>query len=161
MVSSIRGFLQPIADFFAGFGTPEPIVHWGHPAMMGIVIFVMGSFTAYIGWKGRIGDDDAEKKAENRHTHKRLALWMFTFISLGYTGGVLSLVMQEKDIFQSPHFWTGSLVIALLAINGAISITKFGGGKDSLRTAHAYLGSFALAVMFVHAFLGLRLGMSI
>jgi hypothetical protein len=52
-------------------------------------------------------------------------------------------------------------VIALLAINGAISFTKFGGGKDSLRTAHAYLGSFALAVMFVHAFLGLRLGLSI
>jgi fucose 4-O-acetylase-like acetyltransferase len=161
MVSTIRGFLQPIADFFAGFNLPEPIVHWGHPAMMGIVIFVMGSFTAYMGWKGRIGNDDAEKKAENRHTHKRLALWMFTFITLGYTGGVLSLVMQEQNIFQSSHFWTGSLVIALLGLNGAISFTKFGGDKPALRTAHAYLGSVALAVMFVHAFFGLRLGLSI
>jgi hypothetical protein len=164
MVSTIRGFLQPIlqpiADWFASFGTPEPIVHWGHPLMMGIVVFVMGSYTAWAGWQGRIGDD-VEKKAEIRHMHKRLALWMFTFITLGYTGGVLSLVMQGEPIFESPHFWTGTLVIGLLGLNGAISITKFGGGKASLRTAHAYLGTVALGVMFVHAFLGLRLGLSI
>ena len=27
-------------------GIPEPIVHWGHPLMMGIVVFVMGSAVA-------------------------------------------------------------------------------------------------------------------
>jgi magnesium-transporting ATPase (P-type) len=160
MVSNIRAFLQPIADWFAGFGTPAPIVHWGHPLMMGIVIFVMGTFTAWAGWQGRLGDD-VEKKAEKRAMHKRLALWMFTFVSLGYTGGVLSLVMQGQPIFESPHFWTGTLVIALLATNGAISATKFGGGQPALRTVHAYLGTVALAVMFIHAFLGLQLGLAI
>jgi magnesium-transporting ATPase (P-type) len=160
MVSQIRGFLQPIADWFASFGTPEPIVHWGHPVMMGIVVFVMGTYTAWAGWQGRIGED-AEKMAENRQSHKRLALWMFTFIVLGYTGGVLSLVMQGKPIFESYHFWTGGLVIGLLAVNGAISITKFGGGKAFLRTTHAYLGTAALAIMFIHAFLGLKLGLAI
>jgi hypothetical protein len=160
MVSTIRGFLQPIADWFAGFGTPAPIVHWGHPLMMGIVIFVMGTFSAWAGWRGRLGQDP-EKNAELRTMHKRLSLWMFTFITLGYTGGVLSLVMQDQPLFESPHFWTGTLVVGLLATNGAISMTKFGGGKPSLRTAHAYLGSVALAVMFVHAFLGLRLGLAI
>ena len=54
---------------------------------------------------------------------------MFTFIVLGYTGGVLSLVMQGQPIFESYHFWTGGLVIGLLGLNGAISFTKFGGGK--------------------------------
>jgi magnesium-transporting ATPase (P-type) len=160
MVSTIRDFLQPIADWFAGFGTPEPIVHWGHPLMMGIVIFVMGTFTAWAGWQGRLGDD-VEKKAEMRTMHKRLALWMFTFITLGYTGGLLSLVMQGQPILESPHFWTGTLVIGLLATNGAISATKFGGGQPALRTVHAYLGTVALAVMFIHAFLGLRLGLAI
>ncbi|MEY3298717.1 MAG: hypothetical protein RLZZ597_1977 [Cyanobacteriota bacterium] len=160
MVETIRGFLQPIADWFAGFGTPEPIVHWGHPLMMGIVIFVMGSYTAWAGWQGRLGSD-TEKMAEQRTIHKRLALWMFTFITLGYTGGVLSLVMQGQPLFESAHFWTGTLVIGLLATNGAISITKFGGGQPALRTVHAYLGTVALGIMFVHAFLGVQLGLAI
>ncbi len=160
MVETIRGFLQPIADWFAGFGTPEPIVHWGHPLMMGIVVFVMGSYTAWAGWQGRLGSD-AEKMAEKRTIHKRLSLWMFTFITLGYTGGVLSLVMQGQPLFESPHFWTGTLVIGLLATNGAISITKFGGGQPVLRTVHAYLGTVALGVMFIHAFLGVQLGLAI
>jgi magnesium-transporting ATPase (P-type) len=160
MVETIRGVLQPIADWFAGFGTPEPIVHWGHPLMMGLVIFVMGSYTAWAGWQGRLGQD-AETMTEQRTTHKRLALWMFTFITLGYTGGVLSLVMQGQPLFESAHFWTGTLVIGLLATNGTISITKFGGGQPILRTVHAYLGTVALGVMFIHAFLGVQLGLAI
>ena len=86
---------------------------------------------------------------------------MFTFIVLGYTGGVLSLVMQGQPIFESYHFWTGGLVIGLLGLNGAISFTKFGGGKAFLRTTHAYLGTATLAIMFIHAFLGLKLGLAI
>jgi hypothetical protein len=165
MVSTVRGYLQPIADWFAGFGMPEPIVHWGHPAMMGIVIFVMGTTAAWMGWQGRLGDEtDAEvveKKAQQRQLHKRLALWMFTFIALGYTGGLLSLVMQGQPIFESPHFWTGTAAIGLLMVNGAISVSKFGGGQQSLRNAHAYLGTVAMVVLFVHAFLGVKLGLAI
>lgn len=160
MVSSVRALLQPIANWFAGFGMPEPIVHWGHPAMMGIVVFVMGTVAAWAGWQIRLGKK-AASTGEKRSLHRRLALWMFTFITLGYTGGVLSLVMQGQPIFESPHFWTGSLVIGLLGLNGAISMTKFGGGKAALRTAHAYLGSLAMVILFVHAFLGLRLGLAI
>ncbi|MFZ4640884.1 MAG: DUF4079 domain-containing protein [Nodosilinea sp.] len=160
MVSTIRNVLQPIADWFAGFGVPDPIVHWGHPLMMGIVLFVMGSVTAWAGWQGRLSQD-AEKKVENFTMHRRLALWLFTFISLGYTGGVLSLVMQDKPIFESPHFWTGTTLVSLLAINGGISASKFGGGQSSLRTAHAYVGSVAVALMVIHAVLGLRLGLAI
>jgi len=160
MVETIRGYLQPIADWFAGFGTPEPIVHWGHPAMMGIVVFVMGTFTAWAGWQGRI-TEDTDKQIEQRSMHRKLAPWLFTFIALGYTGGVLSLVMQDHPIFASPHFWTGSAAVGLLALNGAISATKFGGGSGALRTVHAYLGSIALGLLFIHAFFGVQLGLSI
>lgn len=160
MASSLRAYLQPIADWFTSFGLPEPIVHWGHPAMMGIVIFVMGIFTAWAGWRGRTATD-SEVSVKNRSSHRKLAPWLFTFIALGYTGGVLSLVMQAQSILESPHFWTGSVVVSLLALNGLISVNKFGGNQAMLRTAHAYLGSAAIALMFVHAFLGLNLGLSI
>lgn len=160
MGSTGRNFLQLIADWFAGFGIPEPIVHWGHPAMMGIVIFVMGTFTAWAGWQGRIAEAQ-DTQIEQRSKHRKLAPWLFTFIALGYVGGVLSLVMQDQPVFESPHFWTGSLVVSLLGLNGVISATKFGGGQESLRTAHAYLGSMALIVMVIHALLGLKLGLAI
>ncbi|MGP1384014.1 MAG: DUF4079 domain-containing protein [Thainema sp.] len=158
MVSTIRGYLEPIANWFAQFNLPEPIVHWGHPLMMGIVVVVMGSFVGLTGWKIRTASD-VEVVTESRTGHRKLAPWMFTFIALGYTGGVLSLVMQGQPIFESYHFWTGTIVVGLLALNGALSLS-FRGNK-SLRTVHAYVGSFALYALLVHAALGIRLGLSI
>ncbi|MCP6759884.1 MAG: DUF4079 domain-containing protein [Fischerella sp. CENA71] len=156
---NLTEILEPIAAWFRSLGVPEPIVHWGHPAMMGIVIFVMGSFVGFTGWRGRLAEDK-EVTLKSRSEHRKLAPWMFLFMALGYTGGVLSLVMQHHPIFESPHFWTGSILLLLLGINGVISLSKFGGNKPSLRALHAYLGSTALCLMLVHALLGLNLGMS-
>ncbi|NJN04298.1 MAG: DUF4079 domain-containing protein [Leptolyngbyaceae cyanobacterium RM1_1_2] len=160
VISNLRAFLELPAEWFSNLGVPEPIVHWGHPLMMGIVIFVMGTFVAWAGWRGRTAEDK-EVALESKSNHRRLAPWLFTFIALGYTGGLLSLVMQGQPILESPHFWTGSAVVGLLATNGLISATKFGGGQAALRTTHAYLGTAAIALMFIHAFLGLKLGLSI
>lgn len=160
-MAELRDALEPIAAWFASFGVPEPIVHWGHPAMMGIVIFVMGSFAGITGWQGRmLMEKDPETAAAKRTEHSKIAPLMFLFIALGYTGGVLSLVMQDKPIFESPHFWTGSTIIALLLTNALLAATKFG-GQSALRSAHAYIGSAALALFVVHAFLGMNLGLSI
>ncbi len=155
----LYSILEPIADWFASFNMPEPIVHWGHPAMMGIVLFVMGSFVGLTGWKGRLATD-TEVAVENRSSHRKIAPLMFLFIALGYTGGLLSLVMQHHSILESPHFWTGSALIALLLFQ---SITSFSGfwGKQKLRSAHAYLGSVTLGLMLIHAILGLNLGVSL
>lgn len=160
MADQLTAWLKPIADWFAGFNTPEPIVHWGHPLMMGIVIFVLGVYAAWAGWRGRTAEE-APTRAKALADHKKLAPLMFLFIALGYTGGVLSLVMQGQPILQSSHFWTGSAAIGILGLNGAISASKFGGGKPAFRTAHAYIGSIAMVVLFVHAALGVRLGLSI
>lgn len=159
-MSNVRELLEPIAAWFRGFGMPEPIVHWGHPLMMAIVVFVMGSFVGLAGWRGRALTDPQES-AKNRSDHRKIAPFMFLFIALGYTGGVLSLVMQQKPIFESPHFWTGSVVILLLTINSVIALTGFGKNKSVLRTTHAYLGSAALCLLFLHALLGLKLGLAI
>ena len=157
---NLTEILEPIAAWFRSFGLPEPIVHWGHPAMMSIVIFVMGTFVGVTGWQSRLVQYK-DIAIQNRSSHRKLAPWMFLFMMLGSIGGVLSLVMQHQPILRSSHFWTGSSVLMLLAINATISLTKFGGNKPGLRALHTYLGSTALCVMIVHAILGFRLGISI
>lgn len=161
-MSNLRDYLEPIAAWFSDLGVPEPIVHWGHPLMMAIVVFVMGSFVGLTGWRGRaLMTVDKDAAVQNRADHRKIAPFMFLFIALGYTGGVLSLVMQQQPIFESPHFWTGSVVLVLLTLNGVIALTGFGKDKSVLRTTHAYLGSAALCLLFLHALLGLKLGLSI
>lgn len=152
--------LQPFADWFKTFQMPDIVIHWGHPLMMAIVVFVIGTVAGISGWRSRTNDDQEVKQA-SKSKHRQAAPLLLLFITLGYTGGILSLVMQGQPILESPHFWTGSLVILLLSLNGLISFTGFGGDKANLRTFHAYFGSIALAILFVHAILGLKLGLSI
>jgi len=159
-MTNLSEVLEPIASQFRSMGIPEPIVHWGHPGMMGIVVFVMGSFVGFAGWRGRMITDTA-LAMKSRTEHRKIAPWMFLFIATGYTGGVLSLVMQNQPILESPHFWTGSIVLILLATNGVISLAGFGSNKSVMRTIHAYLGSVALCLLFLHAVLGLKLGLAI
>jgi Protein of unknown function (DUF4079) len=129
--------------------------------MMGIVVLVMGSYTAYAGWQSRL-TQDGEVAAKNRADHRKLAPWLFLFIAMGYTGGVLSLVMQKHPILESSHFWTGSIAIGLLVINGLLSFTAFGGDKkEFFRTIHAYIGSIAMLVLLIHGIFGLQLGLSL
>jgi hypothetical protein len=159
---NISEALEPIAAWFSSLGIPEPVTHWGHPVMMGIVIFVVGSFVGVSGWRGKLlQDTDKDAAVKSRSAHRQLAPWLFIFLAGGYTGGVLSLVMQHQPLFESPHFWTGSLVLLLLLVNGAISLSGFFGDKASLRVVHAYLGSTAILILFVHAVLGFNLGLSL
>lgn len=158
--TNLTDALEPIAAQFRNLQLPAAITHWGHPLMMAIVVFVMGSFVALAGWRGRVLSDP-EASQKNRLDHRKLAPWLFLFIAAGYSGGVLSLVMQQQPILESPHFWTGTVVVGLLASNGLISATRFGGNKAALRTTHAYLGTVALGLLFVHAALGLKLGLSL
>lgn len=160
MSQQLSNLLEPIANWFRNLGIPQPIVHWGHPLMMAIVVVVMGSVVGLTGWRGRAIADVTEA-ARSRMSHRAIAPLMFLFIMLGYMGGVLSLVMQHQPILESPHFWTGSLAILLLASNAVIAVSGFGKNEAILRTAHAYLGSTALCVLFLHAVLGFKLGLAI
>ena len=161
-MSNLRASLEPIANWFNSLGTPEPIVHWGHPLMMAIVVFVMGSAAAFAGWRGTVlATTNNELAVKNKTDHRKIAPLMYLFLVLGYTGGVLSLVMQGQPILNSPHFLTGTVVITLLTVNAVIAATGFIGNKELARTIHAYVGSTALLIMVVHAALGLKLGLSI
>lgn len=160
MSSSLSQTLEPIAAWFRSLNIPEPIVHWGHPAMMAIVVVVMGGFVAWTGWQGRLSEDK-KAAAKYRNEHRKIAPAMTLFMTLGYIGGVLSLVMQQKPILESPHFWTANVALLFLFLNGAIASTNFGGNKPGLRMFHAYLGSAAMGILLLHAFFGIKLGLSI
>ena len=160
-MTNLTELLEPIAAWFRNLNTPEPIVHWGHPAMMGIVVLFMGSYATYAGWQSRL-TKDAEVALKSRLEHRKVAPLMFLFLALGYTGGILSLVMQRQPILESPHFLTGTLVLALLGLNSLLSLIGFGGEKKELfRSAHAYIGSGIMVLLIVHAIFGLKLGLSI
>ena len=154
MADWLRPLLEPIASWFSSLGIPAPIVNWGHPLMMAIVVFVMGSFVGLTGWRIRTINDD-----ESRKSHKIMAPMMFAFMAMGSTGGLLALVMRGEPIINSTHFWTGMTVLGLLSLNGAIALLGFKGG--SLRQAHAYIGSTALCVAFLHALFGLKVGLAL
>lgn len=158
---SLSQVLTPIADFFNQLGVPPVVVHWGHPFFMSIVIFVLGSFAGYAGWRGRVlAVANPELASKSLADHRKTAPMMTAFLAMGYTGGLLSLTMQGKPVLASPHFWTGSVVLVLLAINGSLSLSGFGGNQAVLRRLHAYLGSGILALLCFHALLGLKFGLS-
>ena len=161
-MSNLRASIQPLADWFNSLGTPEPIVHWGHPLMMAIVAFVMGGAVALAGWRGRtLAATNTELAVKNKADHRKIAPLMYIFLVLGYTGGVLSLVMQGEPILESPHFVTGTVVITLLTVNAVLAATGFIGNKATARTIHAYIGSAAMIILVAHAAFGLKLGLSI
>jgi Protein of unknown function (DUF4079) len=152
--------LEPVASSFRNMNLPEPLTHWGHPFFMGIVIFMMGSFVAITGWKSRLVTDSAIVD-ENRANHRKVAPLMSAFLTIGYTGGLLSLIIQQKPVLESPHFWTGSIVVLLLWINGSLGFLGIKGEAKLTRSAHAYIGSTIMALLLVHVALGLNLGVSI
>jgi Protein of unknown function (DUF4079) len=162
MAESVSQFLEPIASQFRAMNLPEPLTHWGHPFFMSIVMFGMGGYGIYAGWKGRLlTATDVDAAIKNKTEHKKIMPVMFLMMVIGASGGLLSLVMQNHAVMGSSHFLTAVAMLSLLTINGLISGTGFGGNNPGLRKAHAYLGSSILIVMVVHALMGLKLGLSI
>ena len=85
---------------------------------------------------------------------------MFLFLAMGYSGGLLSLVMQDHPILESNHFWTGTIALGLLAVTASISLVGFGGEQKIGSSIHAYLGAGIMALLVVHTVFGVNLGLS-
>jgi hypothetical protein len=161
MGENLAQLLEPIASQFRALNLPAPLTHWGHPFFMSIVMFVMGGYGVYAGWKGRLlTATDPEAAIKNKAEHRQIMPVMFAFMAIGGTGGLLSLVIQKHQIMASPHFLTATVVLIFLSINGLISGTGFSGNKPGLRKFHAYFGSIISGMMIIHALMGLKLGLS-
>lgn len=155
----LRQALLPQAEYFKTLNLPEPLVHWGHPGNMLVVLLAMGGYGAvYLGWQIRLSNDEATI-IKAKDMHPKLSLGMTIFFALGAVGGMLSLVMQDKPIFESTHVWTGLLGLTLLGIQAMLPL--FFLDDRGTRDIHAYLGTGIFALFLVHAYLGLQLGLSI
>lgn len=154
---TVKSLFGPFVELVKSFNLPDWLVHWGHPGNMAVVLFAMGGYGTYLGFRIRFSDD-IEEKAKAKDLHPKLLAGMFFFFALGATGGVTSLLTSDKPIFESPHAVTGSIGLALLTIQ-TILPTLFE-GNPGLRNVHGILGSGIMTLFLVHAALGLQLGLS-
>lgn len=154
---TIRSLFGPFVELVKTLDLPGWLVHWGHPGNMAVVLFAMGGYGTYLGFRIRFSDD-VDEKAMAKDLHPKLLAGMFFFFALGATGGVTSLLTSDRPILESPHAVTGLIGLALLAIQ--TSLPTLFEGNPGLRSVHGILGSGIMTLFLVHAALGLQLGLS-
>ncbi|CAN1156613.1 hypothetical protein LINPERHAP2_LOCUS21046 [Linum perenne] len=111
----VRSVFGPFVEIVKSLNLPGWLVHWGHPGNMAVVLFAMGGYGTYLGFRIRYSDD-VEEKAKAKDLHPKLLAGMFFFFALGATGGVTSLLTSDRPIFESPHAVTGLIGLGLLTL---------------------------------------------
>lgn len=154
---AVRSLFGSFVEIVQSLNLPDWLVHWGHPGNMAVVLFAMGGYGTYLGFRIRFSDD-VEEKAKAKDLHPKLLGGMFFFFALGATGGVTALLTSDKPIFESPHAVTGFIGLTLLTIQTIIPALFE--NNPGLRNVHGVLGSGIMTLFLVHAALGLQLGLS-
>ncbi|XP_057983277.1 uncharacterized protein LOC131168092 isoform X2 [Malania oleifera] len=154
---AVRSLFGPFVELVKSWNLPGWLVHWGHPGNMAVVLFAMGGYGTYLGFRIRFSDD-IEEKANAKDLHPKLLGGMFFFFALGATGGITSLLTSDKPIFESPHAVTGLIGLALLTIQTILPALFE--GNPGLRNVHGILGGGIMTLFLVHAAFGLQLGLS-
>ncbi|XP_074266783.1 uncharacterized protein LOC141590069 [Silene latifolia] len=54
---TVRSVFGPFAELVKTFNLPDWLVHWGHPANMAVVLFAMGGYGTYLGFRIKFSDD--------------------------------------------------------------------------------------------------------
>jgi len=115
----VTAVFAPFVELVKTWDLPGWLVHWGHPGNMAVVLFAMGGYGTYLGFRIKLSDDP-EEKAKAKDLHPKLLAGMFFFFALGATGGVTALLTSDKPIFESPHAVTGVIGLALLTIQSIL-----------------------------------------
>lgn len=157
--SALRSLIGPFGELVQSWNLPGWLVHWGHPGNMAVVLFAMGGYGTYLGFRIKYSDD-VEEKANAKDLHPKLLGGMFFFFALGATGGITSLVTSNKPILESPHAVTAFIGLGLLSLQALLPTLFDEGANSGLRNVHAILGSGIMALFLIHAALGLQLGLS-
>ncbi|XP_027173784.1 uncharacterized protein LOC113773356 [Coffea eugenioides] len=155
--ATVRSLFEPFVELLKSWNLPDWLVHWGHPGNMAVVLFAMGGYGTYLGFRIRVSDD-VEEKAKAKDLHPKLLGGMFIFFALDAAGGITSLLTSDKPIFESPHAVTGIIGLALLTLQSILPALFE--GNPGLRNLHGILGSGIMTLFLVHAAFGLQLGLS-
>lgn len=129
---------------------------------MGTVLFAMGGYGTYLGWQIRGGNGvDATFGTPDTASqlHPKLMLGCLLFFLAGGQGGLLFNLLQNKPLLESPHAVSAFAGLMLLAANGVLASAMK--ENPQLRTAHAFLGTSLMAMLVVHAGLGLKLALEL
>ena len=122
----------------------------------------MGGYGTYLGYQiraGNGGDPTFGTPDTAADLHPKLMLGCFLFFAAGGQGGLLFNLLQNKPLLESPHAVSALAGLMLLGANGVLaSIMK---ENPQLRTAHAFLGTSLMAVLVIHAGLGLKLALEL
>ncbi|KAL8516711.1 hypothetical protein ACS0TY_015099 [Phlomoides rotata] len=108
---TVTSLFSPFVELVKSFNLPDWLVHWGHPGNMAVVLFAMGGYGTYLGFRIRFSDN-IEEKAMAKDLHPKLLGGMFFFFALGATGGVTSLLTSDKPIFERYAFTCSSLILS-------------------------------------------------
>jgi len=167
-----REGLKAYADFWVPLftkaqemGAPDFLLHWGHGAAMATVLLSLGLAGAYTGWQIRLGNGSDTSNALTlgesiREAHPKLIGAAFFFFFLGGQGGLVLLDTQTGSVLESPHARTAALSLGLLTAQALLPKLFSSEQGETARTAHAYLGSATMVVLFGHLITGLNLGLS-
>ncbi|XP_028556343.1 uncharacterized protein LOC110106352 isoform X2 [Dendrobium catenatum] len=112
---TVRSVFGPFVELVKTWNLPGWLVHWGHPGNMAVVLFAMGGYGSYLGFRIRLSKN-AEEKAMAKNLHPKLLIGMFFFFALGSTGGITALLTSDKPILESPHAVSGLMGLSLLTI---------------------------------------------
>lgn len=154
---TVRSIFEPFVELVKTWNLPDWLVHWGHPGNMAVVLFAMGGYGTYLGFRIRMSKD-ADEKAKAKDLHPKLLGGMFFFFALGATGGITALLTSDKPIFESPHAVSGFIGLSLLTVQSILpALFKENPG---MRTIHGLLGSSIMTLFLIHAAYGLQLGLS-
>uniref|UniRef100_A0A0A9DFD3 Uncharacterized protein n=1 Tax=Arundo donax TaxID=35708 RepID=A0A0A9DFD3_ARUDO len=115
----VTAVFAPFVELVTTWDLPGWLVRWGHPGNMAVVLFAMGGYGTYLGFRIKLSDDP-EEKAKAKDLHPKLLAGMFFFFALGATGGITALLTSDKPIFESPHAVTGIIGLALLTIQSIL-----------------------------------------